>query len=262
MIEWVRRDGDRMNREEFLSLRQNLLDVVIEYEVLQRKAYFIENSYILEFYVDLEQQRYVQHENDYMIKAIALHAEGKSDSEVQTFLNTCKVEFQGIMNSFQRRYTMAKELEQRCKNYDSEDIINLDRDFITYCSKYHPLVKAHSSEAEHDLYDLLISMYRIGNIQGFKSVLEENISILKEDVIKEEEMDKLASLYQESLQQLKGVLEKQKNSFPLSKEYLFTDSMNLAKESVRLREENAGDREINKTLQKDFKENFSFPFEL
>lgn len=262
MIEWVRRDGDRMNREEFLSLRQNLLDIVIEYEVLQRKAYFIENSYILEFYVDLEQQRYVQHENDYMIKAIALHTEGKSDFEVQAFLDTCKVEFQGIMNSFQRRYTLAKELEQRCKNYDSEDIVNLDRDFIAYCSKYHPLVKAHSSEQEHNLYNLLISMYRIGNIQGFKSVLEENKSILKDDVIKEEEIDKIAVLYQESLQQLKAVLEKQKNSFPLNKEYLFKDSMNLAKESVRLREENAGDREINKTLQKDFKENFSFQFEL
>ncbi|MDE6583862.1 MAG: hypothetical protein K2K15_00515, partial [Anaeroplasmataceae bacterium] len=106
------------------------------------------------------------------------------------------------------------------------------------------------------------SMYRIGNIQGFKSVLEENKSILKDDVVKEEELDKVASLYRESLQQLKGVLEKQKNSFPLNKEFLFTDPMNLAKESVRLREENAGDREINKTLQKDFKENFSFSFEL
>ena len=75
-----------MTREEFLSLKEELTNVVVEYEVLKRKSSFLNNSYILQFKEELEKQRYLLYENEYLSKAIAKQGEKENLEDIKKYL--------------------------------------------------------------------------------------------------------------------------------------------------------------------------------
>lgn len=251
-----------MTREEFLSLKEELTNVVVEYEILQRKSSFLNNSYILQFKEELEKQRYLLFENDYLTKAIAKQGEKEDIEEIKKYLDDCKREFAVQIQAFHQQVQQAEEMEKRCSHYHAKDIENLDRDFIEYCKLYHPVIKAHTTENERNLYNVLVVVYRLGNIAGFKALLNENKDVFTSQAVTEEEYDVIAKFYLQSLQNLKGLLYELKNSFPLNKEIIFSDDEAFTKEYMYLREKNYAAREMNKSLHKDFILNFSFDFEL
>lgn len=251
-----------MTREEFLSLKEELTNVVVEYEVLKRKSSFLNNSYILQFKEELEKQRYLLYENEYLSKAIAKQGEKENLEDIKKYLEEAKKEFEVQIQTFHQQVHQAEEMEKRCSHYHAKDIENLDREFIEYCKLYHPALKAHSTENELNLYNVLVTVYRLGNIAGFKALMSENRDVFTSQMVTEEEYDRIAKYYLQSLQNLSGLLNNLKNSFPLNKEQIFIDDEAYTKEYMYLREKNYAAREMNASLHKDFLLNFSFDFEL
>nr|MDE5715341.1 hypothetical protein [Anaeroplasmataceae bacterium] len=236
-------------------------DIVVEYEVIQRKSYFLNNFYISHFKEELEQERYLQYENKYLIEAIAKHTDGVSEEEIHEFLDNCRNDFSIHLQSFHQQLSQAFELERRCKNYSAKDIQDLDNMYVEYCKNYHPAIKAHSTEEERKVYSLLAPIYRIGNISAFKMLFNEYKDVFTSTHVEEEEYDTIAYYYQESMSNLKDLVSKLKNEFPLNKEDIFTET-GITQELIRLREKNYKLREMNHSLHEDFKLHFSFDFEL
>lgn len=251
-----------MEREEFLTIKNRLTDVVLEYETLQRKIHFLHDSYIIAFKEILEQRLYLEYENKDMTDAIAKKENGASVEEVETFLENCRNQFALVLTGFQNKVKKAQELEQRCRHYRAEDIENLDREFMEFCTLYHPVIKAHSTIAERNAYSAISMVYRMGNIPGFKNLINEFKDVFTTSSVLEEEYDTVAKLYEESYKNLVPIIARQKNEFPLNIEPIFSNEAALTNEYADLREKTALLRDMNKQIHKDFLLYFEFDFQL
>ncbi|MDE5566006.1 MAG: hypothetical protein K2I77_03360, partial [Anaeroplasmataceae bacterium] len=232
---------------------------VLDYEVTQRKIYFLKNSYMVEFFKNLEEKLYLEYENKYMVEAIAKKDEIES---IETLLEENKKSFETILNGFHKEIESAKDLERRCRNYTIKDMENLDQEFMDFCILYHPVLKGHSTMSERSAFSSLCMVYRMGNIAGFRNLLNETKDLFSVPVITEEEYEPLAKLYQESYQNLSSLLTKQKNEFPLNRESLFQSSEEITKEYGLLRQSNYDLRQMNKAIHQDFTSHFNIDFTL
>lgn len=248
--------------EEFLEIKRELVDLVIDFEQTERKISILNNIYILEFFEDLEQQRYIQCENNYLTQAIAMTKDGKSDTEVQAFLEQCRQEFSEFMKDFYRQHNAAKDMQKDISKYAKDDFEKIDQEFKEYCMVHHPLVKAHYSEMERNIYSMLIMLYRLGNTTAFRKMLHESSSSFTSPEVKPEEFETISKLYEETIQHLKSLKEHRNEVFPLNIEDIFYKEELLTREQISLRERNYQYREINKALHADFKLHFSFEFNL
>lgn len=251
-----------MTREEFLNLKDELTKVVLDYEVLQKKIYFLQQSYFIEFSEELEQELYIKIENDAMIGAIALMSEGKTESEIATFLEEKKKFLTQEVSALSLRVKNAEDMAKRCSHYTPTDMQSLDEEFKNYCVFYHPVIKAHSTENERTLYNTLITMYRIGNLSGFRGLLTENKDVFTSTAVLEEEYDSIAKFYQQSITNLSNLIGRALQSFPLNKEAVLISEEGNTREHGLLREKNYNLREINRELHKDFEHHFHYDFQI
>lgn len=251
-----------MTREEFLKLKDDLTNVVINYELLQRKSSFFANSYILEFHEMLEQKRYLQYENEYIVNAIAYKKDGKTLEEIKEYLEKSKEEFAKKTKEFNRQYELAQDMEKRCSKYSANDMEILDKEFFEYCKLYHPIIKAHCTTRERIIYNGLSMVYRLGNIAGFRNLLNENKDYLIAASFDEEEYDTIGSYYIETYNSIKANSDKLSKSYPLNLEHVFTSQEAYTNELSALRQGNHDLRSANKCLHQDFLGNFDFDFEL
>lgn len=248
-----------MEKEEFLAIKDNLTKLVLDYEVLQRKIYFLKNSYMVEFSKLLEEKLYLEYENKYMIEAIA--KKDKIDS-IEALLEENKKSFETVLNVFHKEIESAKDLECRCRNYTIKDMKNLDQEFMDFCIQYHPVLKGHSSMNERSAFSSICMVYRMGNIAGFRNILNETKDLFTLPTINKEEYEPLAKIYQDSYQNLTSLMTKQQNEFPLNRESLFQSSEEITKEYGLLRQSNYDLRQMNNAIHQDFKNHFNTDFTL
>lgn len=247
----------------FEQTKQELINLIIEFENTERKISILNNLYYLRFFKELEQQRYLQYENDYLIKAIAMKSDGKAENEIKEFLEQGKKEFSSKMQAFYRQYQTAQQMEQFSnKKYTKGDFEKTDEKFEWYCANHHPFIKAQCTDFEKVLYSSLIFSYRLGNIAGVNKLLEENQESLSPTEVLESEKESLIQIYQKTIFDIKEMLSKTKEVFPLNKENIFYDDSLLTREEIYLREKNYQAREMNKAIHQDFQQHFSFEFTL
>ena len=251
-----------MNLDEFNLKKETLIEYIIHFEQLQRKVNLLKTSYILEFHKELEEDIKLNIENDALLQAIAMKTGGKKDEDIHGFLEQKKTKFYDQQRIFYQQYNSAKSIEKQCSKYTPKDMEVLDDTFKAYCTKYHPLVHIKATENERNLYPLLITVYRMGNLQGFNSLLKENESLLTEVEILESEFDSYANEYLKSIQDFREMISKLKQEFPLNKEEMFYKEDALIREQMELREKIYQLRDMNKALHKDFLLQFSFDFKI
>ncbi len=251
-----------MTREEFILIRDELTKVVINFEILQRKIHFLKCSYFIEYNEELEQELYLKYENQYLSQAIIKKADGESLESIAEYLESCQKEFDIIVRNFQNKYKNYQEMAKRLDHYTATDMEKLDQEFADYCSLYHPVIKAHSTPLESNIYSTLASLYRTGNVVGFRNVLLESKDSFTSTAVALEEYDVIASFYKESLENLKALTIKCGKEFPLDRENIFIDEAAHIREQTRLRENNYKLREANISLHNDFKLNFEKDFSL
>ncbi|MDE7100394.1 MAG: hypothetical protein K2O05_00900, partial [Anaeroplasmataceae bacterium] len=240
-------------------IKDSLTKLVLDYEVTQRKIYFLKNSYMVEFAKLLEEKLYLEYENKYMVEAISKKDEIDS---IETLLEENKKSFETILNSFHKEIEAAKDLERRCRNYDIKDMENLDQEFMDFCIQHHPVLKGRSSMNERSAFSSLCMVYRMGNIAGFRNLLNETKELFTLTTINEEEYEPVAKLYQDSYRNLTSLMAKQKSEFPLNRENLFQSSEEITKEYGLLRQSNYDLRQMNKAIHKDFTSHFNIDFTL
>lgn len=251
-----------MTREDFLQLKQELTNIVVQYEYAQKKSYFFQQSYYIEFSEELEQELCLQLENEAILQAIQMFSDGKDKKEIFSFLEKKKEMIKEQYNHLKRRIKEATEMAQRCSHYTPTDMMQLDEEFMDYCINNHPVIKAHSTEMEKNLYNILSTSYRMGNLTGFRMILKENKDVFTLVNVEEEQYDSIAGFYTQSIQNLTLLLHKMNTSFPLTKEREVTEENAATAEHGKLREKMYALREINKNLHKDLVYNFDEDMDL
>ncbi len=248
--------------DEFNKIKEKLINYILDFEILQRKANLLNTSYLLEFHKEIEEEHKLKYENDGLIQAISFAAKGKSENEIKALLEQIRKSYVDYQRHYYQQYNQAKNLEKLCSKYTKEDMEVLDDSFKKYCENYHPLIHIHASEAEKNLYPLLISIFRMGNLQGFKSFLKENEGIFTQEDIEEKGYEFYIAEYQKSILDLQKLIINLKQAFPLNKEDMFYKEELLTREQMDLRENIYNLRDMNKALHKDFLLQFSFDFKL
>lgn len=245
-----------MKKENFLRLKEELTELVVEYEILQRKSYFIQQSYLIEFHEALEEEFYLKMENDVLINAIKMSVDGASDHQIEEYLKTAKEETEAKHQTFQKNYQQALDTEKRCRHYTPEDMKALDELFASYCVENHPMIKANCTDAERAVYNTLIMTYRMGNIEGVHAILKEAESIFEPALVEEKEYDLVGAFYHDCIVRLKNLLNQCKNTFPLNKSNIVDSYDGATQEHGILRESNYNLRKINQNLHKDYQMKF------
>lgn len=248
-----------MKKEEFYLLKEELTNRVIEYEILMRRSTFLNHSYLLEFKDELKNELYLRYENDTILQAIFKNS---IEINIDEYLEECKNKFKERLSVFNSNVKQAEDMSLRCSHYTALDVENLDKAFAKYIKQYHPLIKTHITDMEKNLYNVLITIYRLGNIEGFYNILKENEDVLSLYEIKPEEYEAIAIMYKESLKNINQTIQKMLDSFPLNKENVFQSETAITQELGFLREQNYRLREANKSLHQDFLKNFGKDFEL
>ncbi len=251
-----------MEKEVFMNLKNKLINALVECELLQRKIYFLSQAYLLEFHDYLEQNLYLTQENNILINSIKLKVDGKTLEEIKDYQKDAEAEFTKQLNDFNRKYQKALDLKKRCKNYSENDLIQLDENFKQYCILYHPVLKVNSSMQEQLIYQSLASLYREGNITGYRNLINEFSNVLSPVQIEDKDLEIASVHYQKSLDDILRAVQQQKEQMPLIKEDIFNDDAKMTNEYADIRETNYEGKQMNQNLQKDYQEQFGSTYEL
>ena len=249
-----------MLKEEFLSLKDNLINTVIEFERLQRKSNFLRQTYLLELSDQIKSEFTYRSENEIMLKSIKLKKDGSSIAEIEKMIAKGKADLNSKNKNFEKQLASAVELSERCKGYSISDMEKMDADFADFCSDFHPTIMAKASENLRNIYSILANLYRNGMIKEFYSFLEESKEQLIIYLPYESSFEGLSYFYNESIANLKRLIEKMKNSFPLNIEKSFESYDSMTTLIGNKREEVYTLREMNKAIRLDYFETFNKEF--
>lgn len=252
----------QMTKEQFLELKEQLKNTIIEYEQLQRTSNFIKQAYLIQFSQELEEETYLNEENKVMMAAIKMKADQQTNQQIEEYLSQAKKEMKVKNDQFHTNLALAKDMEKRCSHYNPIDMQKLDQEYAEYCSVYHPIMKAHSTDMEKSIYNTLSMLYRMGNLQGFRGFLQENKDLLTSAPILEEDYDSLAVFYRMSIDNLSALIEKNKNSFPLTHTKYVSTYDDITAHIGQLREKLYQLKEMNQALHQDFKVQFSMDYNI
>ena len=249
-----------MNNDQFYIIKEKLTDIVLEYELLQRKSDFLKNSYLVHFGDLLLEELRITSENKCMLQAIKNKIDIKDVNDAEVLIEKSKIDYEKEKGKLENKISFAVDLDNKCKKYTPDYLNTLDTKYLNYCKEYHPAIKGHSTENERKLYSILSTVYRICDLVAFEELLEDGKKYLTSCEIEESEYDLIASYYNESINNLSELISNMKNSFPINSEEMFSNDALIVREYGRLRQRNYTLKEMNKELHKDFELNYSFDF--
>lgn len=241
-----------MLKEDFLSLKNKLVNIAVEFERLQRKSNFLKQTYLLELSDEIKREFNYRSENDIMLIAIKGKKDGLTLKDINRAIAQGKSDLAVKNKNFEMQLASAVALSERCQKYSKEDMEQLDYDFASFCSEFHPVIMAKSSDYERNIYAALAEFYRNGRVEDFYNLLNENKANLVISIPNEDSYDGLSYFYNESIENLNNLVEKMKNSFPLNIEEEFASYDSITALIGNKREEVYDLREMNKALKLDY----------
>ena len=243
-----------MDNKDFLTVQNEVIEKVFELENIKRREYLAQFKYISLFHDYIIEQATLQYENRIMLEAIKSKADNVEFNVVEK-----KKELEDKINGFEANNNLGKQVLEVYDKYSLEDINSLDELYKEFISKYHPAINVKSSNEQVQLYQALTSVYLIGEVNEFKSMYETAIVNLKELVIEDDE-DKIIETYKLTLENIKPLINKRKESLPFIYEDLVNDESKITSEISKFRESIYQLKEMNKKLRMDYEVNFNESF--
>ena len=248
-----------MTKEEFLIVKEELINVIINFELLKRKSNFLKQTYLLELSDEIRSEMKYSFENEVMLDSIKKVNEKINLDQIKKDIVLAKEELTKKLENFEINLKSAQELSHRCEVYTLEDMQEFDLRFADFCKLYHPVLKGKVSEVEKTMFNLLSKLYQDGNIEAFDKLYKECESKFSALDINSN-FDGYAYFYRESIKNLNNLIIKMQNSFPLNIEDKFLNYDSITALIGEKRETVYDLRELNKAIRKDFKLNFDVEF--
>ena len=238
----------------FLNIKENLIDKVYELENLKKREYYAQYKYYILFHDYIKEQAKLKFENQIILEAI----KSKADN-IELNVEEKKSELENKLLGFENNCKIAKQVLDIYDKYTKEDLEQLDNKYYGFVSKYHPAINVKSSEEQVQLYQALTSIYLVGEVKEFESMYETAKERLSELVIEDDE-EKIIETYNLSLNNLAPLIEKRKNSLPFKYEEIINNEYNITNEIAKFRQNIYSLKEMNKNLKLDYENNFNKKF--
>ncbi len=243
-----------MNKNELFEVQKDVIEKVFELENIKRREYLAQYKYIVIFNEYIVEQAKLKYENIYMLEGI----KAKSNN-IEFDVNSKKEELENKLVSFKRNYEMAKQVLDVYDKYNDEKISLLDEVYKDFVSKYHPAINVKSSQQQVQVYQMLTSVYLVGEVDEFIKMYDEAKGVLEELVIEEDETE-ILDVYSKTIANLENIIAKRKESLPLRYEEIVYDESKITSELSRFREAIYELRNINKNLRLDWQLNYNNEF--
>lgn len=243
-----------MNNKEFLDVQNTVIEKVFELENIKRREYFAQYKYMTIFSEYILEQAKLKYENIYMLEGI------KAKSENQEYdVASKKEELEAKMVGFKRHQDMAKQVLDIYDKYSVEKLEELENIYKEFVTKYHPAINVKSSKEQVQVYQMLTSVYLVGEVEQFVSMYNELKDNLEELVI-EDDLEQIINVYNQTIENLTNLIEKRKESLPFKYEDIINDESKITSELSRFREAIYELRNINKNLRLDWQLNYNNEF--
>ena len=243
-----------MNTNDFINVQNEVINLVFELENIKRREYLAQYKYINIFNNYIIEQAKLKYENIYMLDGIKAKAENQEYN-----VDEKKAELETKINEFNHNLSVANQVIDIYDKYTDEKIVELDNLYKEFTSKYHPAVNVKASKEQVHIYQMLTSVYLVGEVNDFNEMYNEAKDVLTELEI-EDDMDEILNVYTQTIENLKVIIEKRKQSLPLRYEEIVYDETKITSELSRFREAIYELRNINKNLRLDWQINFNNEF--
>ncbi len=243
-----------MNKNELFEVQKDVIEKVFELENIKRREYLAQYKYIVIFNEYIVEQAKLKYENIYMLEGI----KAKSNN-IEFDVNSKKEELEAKMVGFKRHQDMAKQVLDIYDKYSVEKLEELESIYKEFVSKYHPAINVKSSKEQVQVYQMLTSVYLVGEVDEFIKMYDEAKGVLEELVIEEDETE-ILDVYSKTIANLENIIAKRKESLPLRYEEIVYDESKITSELSRFREAIYELRNINKNLRLDWQLNYNNEF--
>ena len=243
-----------MNNKEFLDVQNAVIEKVFELENIKRREYFAQYKYMTIFSEYILEQAKLKYENIYMLEGI------KAKTENQEYdVASKKEELEAKIAGFKRHNDMAKQVLDIYDKYSVEKLEELEIFYKEFVTKYHPAINVKSSKEQVQVYQMLTSVYLVGEVDQFITMYNEVKDNLEELVI-EDDLEHILEVYKQTIENLTNLIEKRKESLPFKYEDIVYNESKITSELSRFREAIYELRNINKNLRLDWQINFNNEF--
>ena len=243
-----------MNNKEFLEVQNQVIDKVFELENIKRREYFAQYKYITIFSEYILEQATLKYENIYMLEGIKAKAENQGYDLVSK-----KEELEAKLAGFKRHHEMAKQVLDIYDKYSEEKLEELENTYKEFVTKYHPAINVKSSKEQVQVYQMLTSVYLVGEVEQFITMYNEVKDNLEELVI-EDDLEQIIDVYNQTIENLTELIKKRKETLPFKYEEIVDDESKITSEISRFREALYELRNINKNIRLDWQVNYNEEF--
>ncbi len=251
-----------MNLNEFLEMKNEFAEYIYRYEYFL-KCGTINDCYYTNFFGGiLREMRTTDIESKVMTTAIALKTSGKSQEEIDKYLEEQKKAFKDGEEKLALKDKLAKNIVDNNEKLSNEDKKQFEIDYLEYVKTNHPIVKCLISDQEEQLFQLISKMYKENNYSGYKEILSLNKNIFTNPEYKEEDFTKISGYYYDIKKNINADYMKKQNSYPYNKQETLKNEISVAREKGDLTAKLNEFKAANRNIHKDFINAFSTDFSL
>ena len=238
-----------MIENKLLKLKEDTINIVIDFELTQRHMSFLKHVYIVHFKDLILEEKKLFLENDIMFKSIQMEIKKVGQDKIDELIENAKLQYQKIEETINYEYSQASKIVEKCKLYTIEEMEEADDIMRKYCRLYHPAIKVTNNNFDISFYNNLCSLYRNGNLEGCKTLFEKYKDALQSV---DNNIELKEEAYSKTLKNISDLIKKNQNDFPLNKSELLSTEEGITREYGEYRDKIYKLKEINLALHKDF----------
>jgi len=251
-----------MNLNEFLEMKNEFAEYIYRYEYFL-KCGAINDCYYTHFFSKfLNEIRTLGIENEVMSTAIKMKSEGKSDEEINEYINKAKEGFSEDQKKIDYKTTLAEQVVANNEKLSIEDKKQFEIDYLDYVKKNHPIVKCLATEAEENAFNMISKLYKENNYYGFKSFIDMNKAIFTNPDYKEQDFNKISAYYYDIKKNINTDYQRKQNMYPYNKQDTLKNEISIARENGDLKAKLNEYKGINKSIRQDYVNYFKQDFSL
>ena len=246
-----------MNKTEFLEMQSEMADYVYNYEYFIKCGVIFEAYYNSRFYDYIIEMHHYDVENGLLLTLQEMKFKGSSEEELNAFIEKVKTKYTNEKPLLENKHKKCLEVRARTESLSQEQIDEIEKIYLNFMKKNHPIVKLKVSDEEKAIFPVLRMLYYENNMEGLKQIIEDHKDIFKDVEIPEEEYNRVSGYFYNTRFQLNKDRDEKSKKYPYDKAHATEDEISIAREEGEIRTKISKLKEINQQLRKDFKNNFN-----
>ena len=246
-----------MNKEEFLEMRKEFGELVVNFDRFQKDCFILDLNYNLAFYDVLHPIRELELETFILSQALEMKEKNEKEEDITKYLDRVSEQFADENLRAENKNNYAKQVIGYTSRLSKEERLEVENIYADFMIENHPVVNLINSQEAKNSYETIKKFYMESNLLGLKEILDVQKKFLAhEDVNDEAEFVKYSQVYFETRQKITSSFNKQSKEYPMNKKPVFNDEMSIEREHDELKLHMKKEKEKNNEMHNHFIEVF------